>query len=439
MKISDYNNPLISSTSVRLGMYFGIMVAAVILVVLITHELFVKIVLGITHPLIIIGLCLLYFGANNLFFYIVGVICFSLGCGASFGTTINLFFYSFDMSERLITCLALIIFLFSYSFIFKFPVDGIIKDLVFPVSLVLFAYICTFIGQDLVVIDRKPEIIPKYSIVVLIFLIFVICVNLGFSSVILKKIHPIDISFYKSYYSYTFFIGFVLSCFISIGVFLIAKKALLVLLVLYFTSLLGSYLFMTFNVMYNPELGYKAGVVIFRQIADVGFGFSTSMGYILILMLAGKILDDKAKKTTIVSIFIMFFIFIFVSFILTDIFMNFDIRHICVGMILYSAVFALVFLLFGFMGYLESKNTKDSIVGEVDRNINKYRKIDPQEVLTPKEKVVFDLLLEGMTLRQIAGELSMKYDSVNFHYKNIYRKLEVNSKIELILRYSNEK
>ena len=85
------------------------------------------------------------------------------------------------------------------------------------------------------------------------------------------------------------------------------------------------------------------------------------------------------------------------------------------------------------------KNTKDSIVGEVDRNINKYRKIDPQEVLTPKEKVVFDLLLEGMTLRQIAGELSMKYDSVNFHYKNIYRKLEVNSKIELILRYSNEK
>mgnify|MGYP004586177397 CR=1 FL=1 len=43
-----------------------------------------------------------------------------------------------------------------------------------------------------------------------------------------------------------------------------------------------------------------------------------------------------------------------------------------------------------------------------------------------------------MTLRQIAGELGMKYDSVNFHYKNIYRKLEVNSKIELILRYGNE-
>ena len=91
------------------------------------------------------------------------------------------------------------------------------------------------------------------------------------------------------------------------------------------------------------------------------------------------------------------------------------------------------------MGYLDSKNTKDSIVGEIDRNANKLHVINPDEVLTPKEKVVFELLLEGMTLRQIAGELSMKYDSVNFHYKNIYRKLEVNSKIELILRYSNEK
>ena len=32
----------------------------------------------------------------------------------------------------------------------------------------------------------------------------------------------------------------------------------------------------------------------------------------------------------------------------------------------------------------------------------------------------------------------MKYDAVNFHYKNIYKKLEVNSKIELILRYGQK-
>ena len=64
--------------------------------------------------------------------------------------------------------------------------------------------------------------------------------------------------------------------------------------------------------------------------------------------------------------------------------------------------------------------------------------VNPYNVLTPKETKVFELLLMGLTLRQIAGELKMKYDAVNFHYKNIYKKLEVNSKIELILRYGQK-
>ena len=75
---------------------------------------------------------------------------------------------------------------------------------------------------------------------------------------------------------------------------------------------------------------------------------------------------------------------------------------------------------------------------ENEQNLNKQKILNPEDVLTKKEKVIFDLLLEGLTLRQIAGELSMKYDTVNFHYKNIYRKLEVNSKIELFLRYGNK-
>ena len=63
---------------------------------------------------------------------------------------------------------------------------------------------------------------------------------------------------------------------------------------------------------------------------------------------------------------------------------------------------------------------------------------NPYELLTNKEIIVFEQLLLGNTLRQIAGELHMKYDTVNFHYKNIYRKLEVNSRIELIVRYGKK-
>lgn len=63
--------------------------------------------------------------------------------------------------------------------------------------------------------------------------------------------------------------------------------------------------------------------------------------------------------------------------------------------------------------------------------------VDPAETLSDKEMVVFEQLIKGFTLRQVAGELRMKYDTVNYHYKNIYRKLNVCSKIELYMRYSN--
>lgn len=56
-------------------------------------------------------------------------------------------------------------------------------------------------------------------------------------------------------------------------------------------------------------------------------------------------------------------------------------------------------------------------------------------LLTSRESEVFKFLLAGNTLRQIAGELKIGYTTVNFHYKNIYKKLRVNSRIELIKKY----
>lgn len=55
--------------------------------------------------------------------------------------------------------------------------------------------------------------------------------------------------------------------------------------------------------------------------------------------------------------------------------------------------------------------------------------------LTSRETEVFRLLIAGNTLRQIAGELKIEYTTVNFHYKNIYKKLQVNSRVELIKKY----
>lgn len=56
-------------------------------------------------------------------------------------------------------------------------------------------------------------------------------------------------------------------------------------------------------------------------------------------------------------------------------------------------------------------------------------------MLTPRERDLFLILLEGYTLKQAAQQLSVKYSTANTHVTGIYKKLNVNSRAELIIRY----
>jgi len=57
------------------------------------------------------------------------------------------------------------------------------------------------------------------------------------------------------------------------------------------------------------------------------------------------------------------------------------------------------------------------------------------EKLTAKEIEVVESLVEGLSYKMIAEKLSMKMDTVRYHIRNIYKKLQVNSKGEVISRY----
>lgn len=52
--------------------------------------------------------------------------------------------------------------------------------------------------------------------------------------------------------------------------------------------------------------------------------------------------------------------------------------------------------------------------------------------LTLKEKNIIEGLTEGLSYKLIAAKLDISIDTVRFHIKNIYRKLHVNSKAEVI-------
>ena len=391
-----------------------------------------------TIPTIIVGLILLQITKDFYVLYGLSLAIFSLGCGFSVGLTVSIFFYTYDMSERLIFSLMLVFIFFSYSFYYNAKFTPIIKDLIIPCVLLAFSYICMILNYEMFDSPRNSEIIPTYSIVMLFGMMILVCLSNGVTGAIQEIVHY-NIKSFRSYYSITNYIGFILSVGAVILVFLFAKKSIVLLTTVYFIGLFDAYIFTMFNYMYNPELIYNFDFKFFRQVADVAFGFTSSLGNILLLMLAGKVLDDKANTKTV-----LFVIFSFVCYFLSGIFfkkylVNIDIRVICISMILLAGLASLLFSIFTSIGLFDSRSTKDTLVGETNRNQIKYNKINIDEVLTPKEKVIMDLLLEEMTLRQIAGELGMKYDAVNFHYKNIYRKLEVNSKIELILQYGSEK
>lgn len=54
------------------------------------------------------------------------------------------------------------------------------------------------------------------------------------------------------------------------------------------------------------------------------------------------------------------------------------------------------------------------------------------ELLTIKEKHIVEAMTEGLSYKLIADKLDVSIDTVRFHIKNIYRKLHVNSKAEVI-------
>lgn len=62
------------------------------------------------------------------------------------------------------------------------------------------------------------------------------------------------------------------------------------------------------------------------------------------------------------------------------------------------------------------------------------RKTDTPESLTPREIEVLELLVEGYSTAEAAEKLFISVHTLRIHVKNIYRKLSVRNKVELMRR-----
>ena len=71
---------------------------------------------------------------------------------------------------------------------------------------------------------------------------------------------------------------------------------------------------------------------------------------------------------------------------------------------------------------------------EYKRLLEQYPEL---KLLSKREMDVFARLLTDKTQVQIAEELYISHSSVHFHCKNIYRKLQISSRKQLLIRYKD--
>jgi len=60
------------------------------------------------------------------------------------------------------------------------------------------------------------------------------------------------------------------------------------------------------------------------------------------------------------------------------------------------------------------------------------------EKLTPREIEVYKFILTGLPTKQIAVKLELTHSGTNFHIQNLYRKLGIQSRTELLAKYVNK-
>ena len=82
----------------------------------------------------------------------------------------------------------------------------------------------------------------------------------------------------------------------------------------------------------------------------------------------------------------------------------------------------------GFLEYVELAKQELKSVRQIYPELTK---------LSPREMEVFAHLLSDKTQEEIARELFISSSSVHFHCKNIYKKLAVSGRRQIMLRYKD--
>ena len=201
------------------------------------------------------------------------------------------------------------------------------------------------------------------------------------------------------------------------------------------------FLYLAFSLLGLGALLYDAPAAFLS--GSFAYGLGDGLGYIMIYYIcAGAIKQSKSIKMFKLYCLVFSAKYIVISQVFTIYFNRFESPNLLLA---FAVVLVLVCLCLFFMPLIQKRLfDADWTDGLYLRDMEEYIKplamaeeINTKENLglTTREEEIFTMLLDGSSPKEIAYTLQIRYGTVRFHQKNLYRKLEIQSIAELFANY----
>lgn len=196
-----------------------------------------------------------------------------------------------------------------------------------------------------------------------------------------------------------------------------------------------SLVILTLGFVINVVADHTGKLLIFSALI---FGVSYAMGFISLYYILGIILKKLRSLTFLKIILLSKTVFFMIGIIINKVLTNANSQSLYFFTTIISIAFILmVFALTPFFTkILYFAEWTDDLHRPDVTHVSRLTAHLAELKLSPKEIEVCVLLLEGYTMRQISALLPIAYSTVNTYCTSIYRKLEINSKTELVVRFS---
>jgi len=175
------------------------------------------------------------------------------------------------------------------------------------------------------------------------------------------------------------------------------------------------------------------------------YGLGDGLGYIIIYYLcSGAIKRSDSIRMYRLFCLILFIEYFFISGIFSRAFDSYEgsshVIALSVVLVLCSGCFLILPVLQKRLfeaDWTDGLHLKD--MAEYTQSLEETEAINVQNKLelSPREHEIFTMLLNGRAPKEIAYTLKISYDTVLYHQKKLYRKLEIQSITELLTRYGN--